>query len=302
MKLITRLAVVGCLVILAIFGTSKMMETKNKNNVEISSNNVITITNENFASAEDSITELENEIIQEQLDEVERSLPTVSKEAELNSLTTAAGEDMLVNESLEVEAVSATAQAIQEVVAPKPDIGFDMESATKEKILGNKDAKVTIIEYASLTCSHCASFHKKVYPDLKRDYIDTGKVKYILRDFPLDGIALKASMMARCIDDEKYFNIMEVLFKSQFKWHGSQDPIQSLKQTSKLAGLSSESFDKCIANKDLEKSILDKMQAGQKKWEIKATPSFIFNDGADKFTGEQPYREFQNTIDRLLKK
>ena len=115
--------------------------------------------------------------------------------------------------------VSAPAQA-------EPTI--DATAALKERVVGDPAAPVTMIEYASLTCPHCASFHNDTYKAFKERFIDTGKVKMIYRDFPLDGIALRAAMMARCTVDQRYFGLIQVLYKSQQQWSRTSDPLAEL--------------------------------------------------------------------------
>ena len=93
-----------------------------------------------------------------------------------------------------------------------------VEKMTAERSLGNQNAKVTIIEYASLTCPHCAAFHRGPWPEIKKEYVDTGKIKFIFRDFPLDRIALAASMIARCVPEERYFGVINLMFETQDTW------------------------------------------------------------------------------------
>lgn len=175
-----------------------------------------------------------------------------------------------------------------------------MTLALADRSIGDINAPVTITEYASMTCSHCAHFHNTIFADLKKEYIDTGKVRLTMRDFPLDNIALKAAMMARCAPKENYFNLVEVVFANQQRWISNDNQLDALKKLGKLAGLSEEGFEACMQNKDLEVELLKKMQEGQSRWNIKSTPTFIFNMGQTQFSGAENIEQFRKTLDSLL--
>lgn len=169
---------------------------------------------------------------------------------------------------------------------------------TGEIFLGKADAPVTIIEYASLTCPHCAHFHVNVLPGLKEKYIDTGKVKFIMREFPLDGLALRASMLARCSGESKVKGFISVFFEQQNSWAASEKPLEELARIAKLGGMSQQSFDACLANEPLMKQIVQSRQDGQDKHDIKATPSFII-DGKT-HSGLSTVEEFEKILKPLL--
>ena len=109
-----------------------------------------------------------------------------------------------------------------------------LEQAMKDRSLGDANAQVTITEYSSLTCSHCMVFHRDILPDIKKHYIDTGKVKLVFRDFPLGGLAMAAAMMARCAAPERYFGIIEILFRGQSDWANSKNPMEALTRIGRL--------------------------------------------------------------------
>ena len=117
---------------------------------------------------------------------------------------------------------------------------------TPDRVLGKADAPITIIEYASLTCPHCADFDKEVLPELKTKYIETGKAKLVYRDFPLDQWAMRAAMLARCAPADKYFSFIDVLFQNQITWATAKDPMAALEKIGKLGGVSSEQFNACM--------------------------------------------------------
>ncbi|MGA7323396.1 MAG: DsbA family protein [Rhodomicrobium sp.] len=145
-----------------------------------------------------------------------------------------------------------------------------------EMALGSPNAPVTIIEYSSLSCPHCAAFHKDVLPTLKSEYIDTGKVRYVVREFPLNDSALAGAVVARCLDPSRYFAFVNMLFAKQDEWAFKEDALAPLKQLAKQAGMTGEEFDKCIDNESLQKKILAVRDEGQKKG-VNATPTFFVN-------------------------
>jgi protein-disulfide isomerase len=170
-----------------------------------------------------------------------------------------------------------------------------------ERVLGDPNAPITILEYSSLTCPHCASFHANTLPQLKKDFIDTGKVKLVFRDFPFDRAALQASMLARCSNPERYFGFLDVLFKSQNKWAGASDPTQALAQTGKLAGVGDQQFKECLANEALANKLIERRLEAEQKYQVQSTPTFVImrGDTVEKVVGAQPIAEFARVIDKL---
>ena len=143
-------------------------------------------------------------------------------------------------------------------------------------MLGKDDAPVTIVEYASMTCPHCAHFHKTTLPELKTKYIDTGKARLIFREFPFDPRAEAGFMLARCSNDN-YFPMIEVLFKQQESWAGVQDAKEALLQISKLAGFSQESFEACLTDQKLLEDVRAVRERGSKEFGVDSTPTFFIN-------------------------
>lgn len=188
------------------------------------------------------------------------------------------------------------ALATEETVTPNP---LHKEVAG-DHTLGAKDAKVVVVEYASLTCPHCAAFHKQVFKELKKDYIDTGKILFIFRDFPLNEPAMKAAAVAHCSGDERYFKFIDVFFDLQEKWAFSTDFLKDLKTISSVGGVGGEEFDKCIANKDIETKLLNMRQQGAEQLKIEATPTVFINGHALK--GGAPYDVVKALIDKELEK
>ncbi|MFV0298525.1 MAG: thioredoxin domain-containing protein, partial [Hyphomicrobiaceae bacterium] len=147
-----------------------------------------------------------------------------------------------------------------------------------ELVLGKADAPVTITEYASLTCSHCAHFHNTVLPDLEKKYIDTGKVKLLLREFPLDNLAAAASMLSRCTDKDNGIKLLKALFKRQDEWAFVQgNPVPALFKIAKEFGFTKESFDKCLTNQKLLDDITNERDRASKILGVRATPTFFVN-------------------------
>jgi protein-disulfide isomerase len=142
--------------------------------------------------------------------------------------------------------------------------------------LGKDDAPVTIIEYASMTCPHCAHFHETTFPELKKKYIDTGKVRFIFREFPLDQLAAAAFMLARCGSKDTYFPMIETLFHQQKDWV-VQRPLQPLMAISKQAGFSEQSFNECLKNQQVLDGIEDVRQRAAQKLNVQSTPTFFVN-------------------------
>lgn len=164
-----------------------------------------------------------------------------------------------------------------------------------EMAMGPETAKVTVVEYASATCPHCAAFHKETFPALKSEYIDTGKIRYTFREFPLNDAALAGFMLARCAPKDKYFPIVDVLFGTLQEW--AKDPLNGLKAISQQAGFSAEQFDACMKNEAVAKQILATRSGGE-KFGVGGTPTFFINGKV--LNGETSIEEFRKVIDPLL--
>ncbi|MDD5585744.1 MAG: DsbA family protein [Alphaproteobacteria bacterium] len=174
------------------------------------------------------------------------------------------------------------------------------EASLPDHVLGKKDAPVTIQEFASLTCSHCAEFTVDILPQIEKRYVETGKVKFIFHDFPLDGVALKAAAVARCMPAEQYYPFINVLFKNLQQWTLSKDPEKTIVQYAKLGGLPEEKALACIKDSKMLDALVAERTEAQRKYSIDATPTFVFNDGKEKLVGARKLEEFTAVIDRLL--
>jgi protein-disulfide isomerase len=187
------------------------------------------------------------------------------------------------------------------IAAPKPDKSFGQIALEPDDyLLGNRDAKVTVIEYASLTCPHCAALNNEVLPRIKKEYVETGKVRYVYRDFPLDQVALQASVLARCTGPDRFFGFVDVLFSSQNSWARSNDPIKALEQVGKLGGVTPEKFEQCRNDEELKTKVLEQRMAGDKTFQVNATPTLLI-DG-DRFSRGLSYDEFKAILEAHLSK
>lgn len=192
--------------------------------------------------------------------------------------------------------------AAPKVEAPKSAGTVDMARLLEagvlpEQALGKADAPVTVVEYASMTCPHCASFHEKTLPELKAKYIDTGKVRLIFREFPFDPRAEAGFMLARCSKDN-YFPMVDVLFKQQRNWAAVQNAKDALLQIAKLAGFSQESFEACLTDQKLLEDVRAVRDRGAKDFGVDSTPTF-FIDG-NRYPGALSIAELSAIIDPLL--
>src|SRR5215475_10297093 len=145
-----------------------------------------------------------------------------------------------------------------------------------DEIQGQADAPVTIVEYASMTCPHCSHFHESTFPEMKKKYIDTGKVRFVFREFPLDPLALAASLLARCAGKDKYFPLIDAFFAQQKDWV-VQKPLQPMFAIAKQAGFTQQSFDECLANQQMLTNLEEQRARATQKFKVNSTPTFFIN-------------------------
>jgi len=191
-------------------------------------------------------------------------------------------------------------RSVAEEKAPAP-VKADVAALMKDRVLGKADAPITMIEYASMTCPHCAHFALDILPKVKEKLIETGKVKLIFRDFPMDQYGLKAAMMARCLPEDKYFNMVEAIFSNQARWTSAKEPLDALAQLAALAGMDRPAFDACLDNKELETALLAGVQTAQEKYALQSTPTFILNEGAGRVDGAQDIDAFEKEVAKIMK-
>lgn len=203
---------------------------------------------------------------------------------------------------LAAAALSATFPALalagtpHELVRGDPAAGDSAATAFSQRTLGNPRAKVQVVEYFSLTCTHCADFANETMPEVESKLIKTGTVYYIFKDFPLDRLALTAAMVARSLPPEHYAPFIFALFASQDRWafNPNAKPMAQLEKMAALAGMSSADFQHAIADKKLQMFILEEQQKAEQKYHVDSTPTFIIN--GKPHAGEMPYKAFARLI------
>ena len=193
---------------------------------------------------------------------------------------------------------SMAAVPVASVLAPLPGTAAGIGERPGDMALGDPDAPVTVIEFFSLTCPACRRFHMKVYNRLKSDYVDTGKVRFVARDFPLNAPAYQAAVLAHCSGRERYFAFVDVLFETFDDWARSSDYAEMLAQIGELGGVSRDRFDACLADQDLENSILQSRQSGHAEYDVNSTPTVIVN--GEEFEDKMSFDALAEHIDRLV--
>jgi len=166
-----------------------------------------------------------------------------------------------------------------------------------DRILGSTDAPLTIIEYSSLTCPHCASLHGNALQRIKETWIAEGRARLVYRHYPLDGLALRAASVANCIEGDRHFAFLDLLFQNQKRWARSEDPRQALSQTARLAGMNKTQFESCFADEAAMDKILTRAQHGGKTFNVESTPTLIVN--GRKVEGARSFEEFDQIFAKI---
>lgn len=200
-------------------------------------------------------------------------------------------------------APTAQSTPAAKVELPPSDGEVDMAKVLEpgplpEMAIGDANAPVTIVEYLSMTCPHCATFHNETFEPIKQKYVDTGKVRFILREFPFDPRAAAAFMLARCAPPEQYFPMVAMLFKQQEQWAAAENGREALLQMSKLAGFTQESFEACLTNQKLLDDVNTVRERGAKEFGIAATPTFLIN--GQRYSGGMSVDTMSALIDSKL--
>jgi len=168
-----------------------------------------------------------------------------------------------------------------------------------DRVLGRADAPVVMVEYASATCPHCAEFHEKVLPLVKTEYIDTGKVRFIFREFPLDRLAMGAFMLARCVPADKYFPTIDMMFRRQETWRKSSNPGDELFRIMQLSGMDKPAFEACLKRQDIANGISATAQRARDEFGVKGTPAIFVN--GQMIDGHKEMAEVKAAIDAAIK-
>lgn len=185
--------------------------------------------------------------------------------------------------------VSAQQVSVMKLMEPGP---------LPEKSFGPADAKVTIIEYASVTCHHCMNFHTETWPKLKEKYVDTGKIRFIMREFPLDNLATAGFMLARCVGEDRWYPMLDLLYRSQESWAHAKNPADELLNAVKQAGMTKDGFEACLSDQKLLDGI-NKTRTRGSELGVNSTPTFFVN--GQKHMGALTVEQFDKILEPLLK-
>ena len=207
--------------------------------------------------------------------------------------------------------ISAFPAFAQQTEMPQPDGDVDMDAVLKpgalpEMALGPEDAKVKIVEYMSMTCPHCAHFHNTTFDEIKKKYVDSGKVRFVIREFPFDPRAAAAFMLARCNPQKpeelgsalQYFPMISMLFKQQETWAAAQDGRAALMQMARMAGYTQQSFEACLTNQKLLDDVNSVRERGAKDFGVNSTPTFLIN--GKRYSGDMTVETMSALIDSFL--
>ena len=205
-------------------------------------------------------------------------------------------EIVVETKKLDIPGETAAAPAAEAEVAAPATANPTVDAMMGKRSIGSPDAPIKVVEYSSLTCGHCAHFHKESFAEFKAKFVDTGKVEMIFKEYPLNPPALDASQILRCMPADKFVSFMSLLFEQQEAWAYKPEYKDALRQNAKLAGMSDEQFDACLANTDLKNRIVADMKAASDKFKIQSTPSFVVNDGKKVVMGNQPMSFFESTF------
>ena len=208
---------------------------------------------------------------------------------------------VLVGAALMVAGLSGVATAAEDKPEYYPLKLLEKPYEVPDMAVGRKDAPVTIYEYASATCPHCADFHINEWPQIKKEYVDTGKARFVFREFPLDQVALAAFMLVRCAagdDPEKYHAVLGMVMKTQREW--AKNPKEGLMKVMRMAGMDEKKFDACLKDEKLAKAIVNGARNASRDLKVQSTPTFFIN--GRKVSGRRTIEEFRKIIDAELKR
>jgi len=183
-------------------------------------------------------------------------------------------------------------------VASAPDKSAFEAVQPTDHVLGDPKAPITLIEYASLTCSHCAHFHTHILPEIKKKWIDTGKVKLVYRDYPLDQVAAKAAQIAECAGNDRYFGVIDLIFRGQPQWAASSDPLAELAKPLRIAGIGENEIKACLANEAMSNAVINDYRSGETLG-VNSTPTLFIN--GQLYRGSRSVDELDGVLSKLAK-
>lgn len=196
--------------------------------------------------------------------------------------------------TLAIAALALLLSATTAFAAPKKQL--------HEISVGKANAPLTIVDFASLTCSHCAEFYNNTLPEIEKKYVETGKARFIYRDFPIDGYSLKAAALVQCMPEASAYPFIKTLFKNMTVWTRAPKPEAVLVQFAQMAGLDAGKANTCMNDPDLLDALIAQRTEASEKYNIEATPTFIINNGEEKLLGAVSAAEFSATLDKILAK
>ena len=179
-----------------------------------------------------------------------------------------------------------------------PEIALANPGPLPEKGFGPPDAKVKVIEYASITCHHCQNFHLNVWPQVKAKYVDSGKIRFVMREFPLNPLAAGGFMLARCAPEDRWYSVVDLLYRTSETWSHAQDPVAELKKVMKQIGMTNEAFEACLSNQKMLDDLNAVARSGSMAG-VTGTPTFFFNGGR-KEQGALTLERFSAIVDPML--
>lgn len=280
--------------------TEATAETSTESTVEAVTGAVV----EAAESATETVTEAASEAAEAAGDAVESAVEAVTG-AEAEATTEEAATEEAATEEAATEGATAEAEASAEAsteteaTATAEEAEAD-ENGIVEMVLGNEDAKVTVMEYASFTCPHCASFHQNQFKQLKADYIDTGKIRFVYRDVYFDRYGLWAAMVARCEGPSKFFGISNLLYEQQREWMDPQDPVktsENLRRLGRIAGLDGDKLTACLEDEDKARALVSWWQENSEADDISSTPTLLINGESH---GNMNYADLKELIEAEL--
>lgn len=185
-------------------------------------------------------------------------------------------------------------------LSPLAALAQERDPRTGDFVLGNEDASVTVIEYASLTCPHCAGFHIQTWPEFKKNYVDTGKVRFIMREVYFDYAGLYASMVSRCAGSQGFYPLIDEYLKKQDQWsRAPQNQVEGeIRKIGRINGLSESAMDQCLSDQAFAQTLVADYQANVEADGVEATPTFVIN--GTKFSGNMTYPEFSALVDQQI--